>query len=278
MNTLTSERTPHIIAAEINTIRNQTRKIVLTNAIEIGRRLKEAKDLIPHGQWGKWLKESVSYSQSTAERLMQLFKEYGPRLLSSFDEDGNPNSAPVRNLTYTQALILLGLPEEERDTFITEHDVESMSKSELQQAIRDRDQALQEKKQALQEKENLQKDLNLKSGEITRLNAQTTSLEQQVQDYKTRYLDKEEKAPLQQTESDKGSGTMKADAQFHLHRSNMVRAYDELLKMLTALARTDPELKEKYRQEAKRTLENMANTLQVWPPVIKTNLLIDQGH
>jgi len=51
----------------------------------------------------------------------------------------------VTNLTYTQALILLGIPEEERDEFIAEHDVESMTKLELQQAVKDRDQAIQEK-------------------------------------------------------------------------------------------------------------------------------------
>ena len=33
----------------------------------------------------------------------------------------------MTNLTYTQALILLGIPEEERDEFIAEHDVESMT-------------------------------------------------------------------------------------------------------------------------------------------------------
>jgi len=48
---------------------------MLTNAIEVGKRLKEAKALLPHGEWGKWLVESVSYSQRTANRLMQLFEE-----------------------------------------------------------------------------------------------------------------------------------------------------------------------------------------------------------
>ena len=52
----------------------------------------------------------------------------------------------MTNLTNTQALILLRIPEEERDEFIAEHDVESMTKLELQQAVKDRDQAIQEKK------------------------------------------------------------------------------------------------------------------------------------
>ena len=65
---------------------------------------------------------------------------------------------------------------------------------------------------------------------------------------------------------------MTADAPFTIHRDNMIKAYDELLKMLTILDRTDPEMKEKCRETASKIVENMAKTLKVWPPVIKTNL------
>ena len=291
MKDLITDRTPLVIAAEINTIRNQTGKILLASAIEIGRRLKEAKDLLPYGEWGKWLKESVSYSQRTADRLMQLCEEYGTKLLASSDSDGHPNSSLVTNLTYTQALILLGIPEEERNEFIAEHDVESMTRVELQQAVKDRDQAIQEKK-------DLQKDLNLKSGEITQLTTQTKSLEQQVKDYKSKYSAEQEKVTLKHREleaakeevpsakkiaelekklktAETKSSAMTADAQFTIHRDNMIKAYDELLKMLTVLDRTDSEMKEKYRETASKIVENMAKTLKVWPPVIKTNLSIN---
>ncbi|KJS89380.1 MAG: hypothetical protein JL57_07700 [Desulfosporosinus sp. BICA1-9] len=88
------------------------------------------------------MKESVSYSQRTADRLMQFCEKYGTKLLASSDSDGHPDSSLVTNLTYNQALILLGIPEEEREEFIAEHDVESMTKLELQQAVKDRDQAI----------------------------------------------------------------------------------------------------------------------------------------
>ncbi|KJS85598.1 MAG: hypothetical protein JL57_18530, partial [Desulfosporosinus sp. BICA1-9] len=88
MNEPITERTPQGIAAEINRIKQQTCKIMLTNAIEVGKRLKEAKALLPHGEWGKWLVESVSYSQRTANRLMQLFEEYGDKLFASTDDGG----------------------------------------------------------------------------------------------------------------------------------------------------------------------------------------------
>lgn len=60
---------------------------------------------------------------------------------------------------------------------------------------------------------------------------------------------------------------MTAEAQFTIHRENMIKAYDDLLKMLTQLDRTDPELKEKYRERASKIVENMTKTLEVWPPV-----------
>ncbi|MGL5087096.1 MAG: DUF3102 domain-containing protein, partial [Clostridium sp.] len=46
MNELTVNRTPDLIAAEIRNIKEQTRKVVLYNSIEIGRKLTEAKSII----------------------------------------------------------------------------------------------------------------------------------------------------------------------------------------------------------------------------------------
>jgi len=204
-----------------------------------------------------------------------------------YKELGEPNSSPVTNLPYTQALILLGIPEEEREEFIAEHDVESMTKLELQQAVKDRDQAIEEKK-------DLQKDLNLKSSEIAQLTTQAKSLEKQVKDYKSKYSAEQEKVTLKQREleaakeeipsarkiaelekklktAETKSSAMTADAQFIIHRDNMIKAYDELLKMLTVLDRTDPEMKEKYSEMASKIVENMAKTLKV----CKTNLSIN---
>ncbi len=40
------------------------------------------------------------------------------------------------------------------------------------------------------------------------------------------------------------SSVMTAEVQFTINRDNMIKAFDELLKMLTALDRTDSEMKE----------------------------------
>nr|WP_243454655.1 DUF3102 domain-containing protein [Desulfosporosinus fructosivorans] len=79
-----SNRTPEQIASE-NVIKEESGKMLLPNAVEIGRRLTEAKELVPHGEWLNWLTESVSYTRSTASRLMKTFREYGS-ILSSPDE------------------------------------------------------------------------------------------------------------------------------------------------------------------------------------------------
>ena len=70
-------RTTDVIAAEIVVIRDQTKRLVLAASVEIGRRLCEAKELLHHGEWGKWLEEKVEYSQSTAGNLMRIYREYG---------------------------------------------------------------------------------------------------------------------------------------------------------------------------------------------------------
>lgn len=132
-NAALATRTPAVIAAEINNIKEQTRRIALYNSIEIGRRLVEAKSLIKHGEWGAWLKSSVQYSQRTADNLMRIFEEYGADQITLLSD--NAKSQAFANLSYTQAVALLALPEEERKTFIEEHDIESMSTRELQKAI-----------------------------------------------------------------------------------------------------------------------------------------------
>ncbi|BAE82918.1 hypothetical protein SDC9_09997 [bioreactor metagenome] len=170
MNDLSTERTPQVIAAEITMITRQTRKILLASAVEIGRRLKEAKSLVNHGEWEKWLEESVRYSLSTARRLMQLYEEYG----ASFpDEPGLSNHAPVRDLTYTQALLLLGLPGEEREEFLAQNDVTGMTKLELQQALKDRDLAKQESEEIQQENKALKKGLEGINNAISSLMVQS---------------------------------------------------------------------------------------------------------
>jgi len=154
MNEL-NPRDTSLIALEINSIKEQTQKIFLLSSIEIGKRLVEVKKLVPHGQWGKWLEDSVNYSQRTANNLMKIYEEYGQNQLALEGEINE--SQAIAKLNYTQAVALLSIPSDEREDFINEHDLESMSTRELQEAIKEKKE-LEKKLQISEEKAKLEKE------------------------------------------------------------------------------------------------------------------------
>ena len=133
MSDIVTVRDIKTVTAEIKTIHAHTQRMMLTGAIEIGRRLVEAKAMVPFGEWGKYLEEQVSYSVSTANNLMKLYQEYGDNQTSLFDNFAN--SQTFQNLTYTKALAMLALPADMRQTFAEENDVENMSTREVQSAV-----------------------------------------------------------------------------------------------------------------------------------------------
>lgn len=143
-----TERDIDTVTGEIIEICRQAQIMALSYAVEIGRRLCEAKELLPHGEWGNWLKERVNFSQSTANNWMRLFREYGSQqvvvcgMLS--------NSQALGNLPYTKALQLLAIPSEEREEFVEEHHVTEISTRELEKAIQERDEALKARDAALE--------------------------------------------------------------------------------------------------------------------------------
>lgn len=155
-----SVRDIEIITGEINSLVNQAQCLLLTYSIEIGRRLCEAKSLLPHGEWGEWLKEKVGFSQSSANNHMKIFEEYGGEQITLFG--AVPKSQTIGNLPYTKALKLLALPSDEREEFVSENKVEEMSSRELERAIRERNEAREALKKAEEEKEELQELLDSK--------------------------------------------------------------------------------------------------------------------
>lgn len=127
------ERTPAVIAGEINYIKRQAQQTLLAASVEIGRKLNEAKALVPHGMWEEWLSENVDYSQSTANNLMRIATEYGDEQVSLFS--GKSNSETFAALTYSQAVALFALPMDQREEFVENHDMEDLSTRELKEEI-----------------------------------------------------------------------------------------------------------------------------------------------
>ena len=129
-------RNETVIAAEINAVKRQVARNCLSAAIEIGRLLTEAKALVPFGRWGEWLEENCAYSQSTANNLMRLCEEYGEQAQVGFFEENRMEI--FGDLTPSQAVALLGLPQEERQGYVESHDMTETSVRDIQEEIRAR--------------------------------------------------------------------------------------------------------------------------------------------
>lgn len=199
-NALDINRTPELIAEEINLIKNQTKVMVIYNTIEIGRKLTEAKSKIPHGEWGKWLEEKVDCSKSTANNLMRIFEEYGSEQMALFGETP-PKFQALGNLGYSQLVAMLSVPEEEREDFINENEVENLSTRELEKLIKERDQERKAKEEAIAAKEEAEKKERVITENYEELaaanrkyHAEVAELNKQIEVIKNRLADAESAA------------------------------------------------------------------------------------
>lgn len=137
------ERPLEVIEGEILFFKAQASASML----EIGRRLIEAKEQLPYGQWQKWLAEKVEFSERSAQRFMRI-------------AEGYKDADTVAVLGTRKALALLAFEEVEREEFLAEkHEVngeektvEEMTSAELDEAIRRRKDAEAELARAKQEK------------------------------------------------------------------------------------------------------------------------------
>lgn len=139
MDAAFEERDIEVITEEINFYKRQAGSAIL----EIGKRLVEAKEQLSHGEWLPWLEKKVAFSERSAQQYMRLWKEYGKSALSA-------------DLSVSKALVLLALPESEREDFAAEKHtvngeektVSGMTVKELEKAIAERNAAREEAEKA----------------------------------------------------------------------------------------------------------------------------------
>lgn len=143
MSEMVTARSIEVIENEILFFKAQASASLL----EIGRRLIEAKEQIPYGEWQKWLAEKVAFSERSAQRFMRIAQGYS-------------NADSLSGLGATKALQLLAFEEDEREEFMAEkHEVngeektvQEMTSAELDEAIRARKEAEAELARVKQEK------------------------------------------------------------------------------------------------------------------------------
>lgn len=137
------ERDIDVITEEINFYKQQAGMAIL----EIGKRLVEAKAQLSHGEWLPWLEKKVEFSERSAQQYIRLWKEYG-------------KSATVADLGVRKALVLLALPDTERDSFAGEkHEVNGEEKTAAEMTVKELEKAVAERNAARQEAEQAKADL-----------------------------------------------------------------------------------------------------------------------
>lgn len=247
---LVREEEAEKIACEINAIKRTTAQNVLSSAIEIGRLLCEAKERVPHGAWGSWLRENVAYSVSNANNMMRLYRE---RLkMDQIDIFGNNDVNLFEGLSVSQAIALLDVPAEERKAFVEENDVAKLSVRELQAAIKAKEEAEERERETLatldelrRENERVEKALDETSEELFTLKTTAAGLSE-----KQKKAIEEEMKTKYKAEADKKLEAAKKTAD---------KRIAEARKESEAAAKKAAEDFEKEKEEIRRTERERAD-------------------
>jgi DNA repair exonuclease SbcCD ATPase subunit len=140
---------PEQLGGEIRLLTMQARRVGLYYAVQIGYRLRIAHEKVgPHG-WAEWLKKETDFSAASASRLESLYEGYG-------EDQGSLLGVGIKfptlkNISISNALRLLALPEEERESFAETNDVEHMSARDVEALVKERTAALEAEKTRLEE-------------------------------------------------------------------------------------------------------------------------------
>ncbi len=138
--------------AEILILKDQTAQ----NIIEIGRRLIEVKEILEHGEYLKWLKEKVDFTERTAQRFVKVATVFS-------------NTTPVSHLGTRKLLALAGLDEEDRQEVMKENKVEDMTTRELERVIKEKKEIKEQLKEEQEYSNELQEAIKEKENKIKTL-------------------------------------------------------------------------------------------------------------
>lgn len=171
--TVVQERTLPVIISEIHIIEHNVAKTALEGAVEIGARLQEAKEKVGHGNFEQWCQENLNYSKRTAENFMKVAREYGGNtgLISK--------TQALADFSITKALSLLKVPEEERETFLEEHEVEGMTTRELEEEIKRLNEEKESRTRTINE---MNKSLQREAEQLVEAQHEIETLKRQLQD------------------------------------------------------------------------------------------------
>jgi len=222
-------KTAESLAVRIRTTVRNTQKIMLDAAISIGQDLIEAKELVDHGEWKNWVENTVGFSYESAKKYMQISREYG---------DFSKREL-ITDLSYTKALKLLAVPDEDREEFIEGNDIEGMTVKELEEKIK----AISEEKAASDE-------------QIEKLGDELVAAEHDKLLYRDQVEELEKKiAELEAAGADtEGGVSEEAQAEIDKHKKDLEKAEKK--------AETSSKKVDKLQEELDQIKANQAKVLE----------------
>ena len=99
--------------------------VALMMAASAGRRLLIVKERLPHGEFGTWCDNNLDFSQSKANKMMQLAKR------SSDENSIFSNSYTCTNLSISKAFALLSASDDVAKEVIESENINDMTVTEL---------------------------------------------------------------------------------------------------------------------------------------------------
>ena len=150
-NSVEKQRKLGELAESIRNYTFQTRE----NIINIGQCLIEAKKLVKHGEWDKWIEANTTFTRQTVYKFMQCAKRFS-------------DVALAKHLNDTQMMELLALPAPQTDAFFKAKEeegrlVRNMTKKVLRSEIKSWNEAHPDIKKSTTS--NKRKDVGLESKE-----------------------------------------------------------------------------------------------------------------
>lgn len=153
-------------------------------AVNIGKHLSEAKKIVKHGEWERWLDERVQFSPRTAQNYMRIHKEYEENGLNFLKTQASAD------LGYSQVVEILSLPKPMQEEFVQQNNVADMSARDIKKAVKEikaENKELIAKMQDMEkgiekEKAKFNTETEKRDKEIESLRAKTKQLEQERAD------------------------------------------------------------------------------------------------
>ena len=201
------------------------------NLIQYGRVLTEAKQYVPHGQFGDWVAENFGMSERSAQGYMAVWKRFG-------------KNEQLNGIQFSSLQKMLSLPEGTENQFAAEHKLSDMTAREVERAVK---KAREEAQAEIEKEKNARIQAERRAREAEHIRRDNDRDEMEVLRQRADALKRERDAALEEQEA-----ARKAEhkARFELQELELAleenqqeysRLQSELLSAKSAMARGDAE-------------------------------------